>query len=237
MRFLMREMEYEKPIASGRFRYEREGKPTGLVEAWRFTRALEGFYFLRVDMDTHNPFNQEICLYHLLLNPAMNIERLKFRYFGSRIEIEGDLQFTNHIVTLNRVIIDKLKNTKKRQVEEISVESDAVFWFPSIVGLGLVASKDSKDSRRSFLSLDKDSYFASLRGTARFIWGEEEDTVVMRQNVAVRPCSISWDTDTVRLWLDDFGWPIGASFADGLSATEIAYLRYEQVKDRKTRPA
>ncbi|MGB3715623.1 MAG: hypothetical protein WA996_14420 [Candidatus Promineifilaceae bacterium] len=236
MRFLMREMEYEKPIASGRLRYEREGNPTGLVEAWRFTHALEGFYFLRVEMDAHNPKDQEICLYHVLLNPEMNIERLKFRYFGSRSEVEGDLQFDRDIISLNRVLIDKLENRKKRQVEEIAVASDAVFWFPSMVGLGFASSKVTKDSQRSFLILDKDSSFASRRGTAQFRWGDEEDRAVMRRNVAVRPCSISWETFAVRLWLDEFNWPVGGLYADGLSATEIAYVRYEPVKDRRTRP-
>lgn len=237
MRFLMREMEYEKPIASGRLRYEREGDPTGLVEAWRFSHALEGFYFLRVEMDTHNPKDQEICLYHALLNPEMNYERLKFRYYGARFDVEGDLQFDHDIITLSRVLVDKLENRKKRQMEEISVASDAVFWFPTVVGIGLAASKVTKDSQRYYLRLDKDSSFASRRGTARFRWGDEENRAVVRQNVAVQPCSISWESSAVRLWLDEFNWPVSACYADGLSASEIAYLRYKPVEDRRTRPA
>lgn len=231
MRFLIREMEYERPVASGRLRFERAGDPTGLVEAWKFNRALDGYSFLRIEMDTNNPADQEITLVHVLVNRDANIERLKFRFFGKEIDIDGDVQFDRNLLTLNRAFTHKGKNTKERKVEEISFDSDAVFLFPTIASLALVTFTVPQDGQRSCIMLDKESLFSIQSGYARFKWGEEEDREVLRQKVVVRPCSISWDTRTVRLWLDELNWPVSASFNDGLSATEVAYWRYRQAPE------
>jgi hypothetical protein len=227
MRFLMREMEYERPVASGTFRFEADGQPTGSVESWRFSRALDSYSFLRVELDTHSQRDQEICLYHALLSPDMDMERLKFRYFGSRVEIEGDLQFDDHIVFMNRLISIKMNGEKRRIVEEIPLESEAVLWFESIAGQGLAAAKVAENSQRSLLILEKEMDFASRHGSARFHWGEEESRTVLRQQVAVRPCSISWDKSSVDIWLDEFSWPVSAAYASGITASETAYVRYK----------
>ncbi len=51
MRFIVHEQAYEKPIAAGQLRYERDGRATGAIESWRLTRAVEGYEILRVDLD------------------------------------------------------------------------------------------------------------------------------------------------------------------------------------------
>jgi len=231
MRFLMREMEYETPVASGNLRFERNGEATGLVEAWKFTKALDGYSFLRIDVDSNSPYNQEITLVHVLLNRHMTIERLKFRFFGTQFDVDGDVQFDRNLMTLNRLISDKDKNTKKRLVEEFPFDPYTVFIFPTIANLALITLAIPEDGQRAYVMLDKDGHFSSQFGNAQIKWGEEEDREISRRKVAVRPCSISWDTGQARLWLDELNWPVRASLSDDVLAAEVAYWRYQQAPE------
>ena len=114
MRDLIQEMDYEKPIASGSLRYQRDGQATGKVEAWRFTSAHDGYHVLRIDLDSNDSSNQNLLLIHVLLNPDMDVERAKFRYFTSQSEIHGDLQFDEDGFSLNRLMVDRLEKKKIR---------------------------------------------------------------------------------------------------------------------------
>jgi len=227
MRFLIREMEYEKPVASGSLRYEQDGNPTGLVEAWRFSSALDGFHFLRVDMDANNPRNQETLLVHVLLNPDREMERMKFRYFESQIEISGDMQFNHDVITLNRIVLDKFQKTEQRQLDEIPRKAGTVFSVPPTAVLSLATSLVLEDDRVPMITLDRESSFAMQEDTASFAWTMEEERAILRNVIAVRQCSICWRMKETRLWLDKTYWPVSASFSSGLSAVEIAYWRYQ----------
>jgi hypothetical protein len=227
----MREMEYEKPVASGNLRFERNGEATGLVEAWKFTKALDGYSFLRIDVDSNSPSNQKITLVHVLLNRQMNIERLKFRYFGTQFDVDGDVQFDRNLLTLNRLISDKDKRTKKRIVEEFPFDPDSVFIFPTITSLALITLAVPEDGQRAYVTLDKDVHFSSQSGIAQVNWGKKEDMEVSRQKVAVRPCSISWETGQARLWLDELNWPVRVSLPDDVLAADVAYWRYQPAPD------
>ena len=70
MRFIIHELPYERPLLSGRLRYERDGVPSGAVESWRLTAAVDGYRFLRVDVDAREAPSGRSWLYHLTLNPA-----------------------------------------------------------------------------------------------------------------------------------------------------------------------
>ena len=237
MRDLIQEMDYEKPIASGSWRYQRAGQATGKVETWRFTSARDGFHVLRIDLDSNDPSNQELLLFHLLLNPEMDIERAKFRYFASQSEIHGDLQFDKDGFSLNRLIVDRLEKKKKRHVEEIILETDAVFSVPSIAGLSLTASRMRDDRRISIVTLDKKSAFTARDDYTDFSYGEEEEWEVLRQEVVVRPCSIRWKEKETTLWLDRYNWPVEIRFSDGQTAADAAYWRYQRITNRSANPA
>jgi hypothetical protein len=220
-------MDYEKPIGSGKLRYDCEGKPAGIVESWRFTRALEDYFFLRIDLDARNSPEPMSYLYHLLLNPTMGVERLKFRYFGSSTEVQGDVQFDENIITSNRLFLDRKNKTSGRSVEEIYYDPEARFWLPTVIGAGLFASYASDSQELLFVTLLEDSEFALSKGSAEISWGSKENLVVSRRDVTVRPCSIDWDNKYTQVWLDKHNWPVKARIFSGCSARESAYIRYE----------
>lgn len=91
MRFIIHEMPYERPLLAGRLRYERDGVPTGAVELWRITNAVDGYRFLRVDLDAREAESGRSSLYHVTLNPAGRPEQLKFRLWGNGPEVSGSL--------------------------------------------------------------------------------------------------------------------------------------------------
>jgi hypothetical protein len=233
MRFLIREMEYEKPVASGILRYEQEGVPTGLEEAWRYSSALDGYHFLRVEVDTKDPRKQETYLYHLVLNPDREIERLKFRTFGSKTEISGDVQFDDEIISLHRIMLNKSQNMEHKQLDEIPRESGAVLTVPSIAVLSLAASRVVEDGCVPMIALESDTSFSVQIDSACFTWGKEEEREILRNTLAVRPCSIRWNLKETRLWLDKAFWPVSASLSGGLSAIEVAYWRYQSAAKSK----
>jgi hypothetical protein len=237
MRDLIQEMDYEKPIASGSWRYQRDGQATGKVEAWRFTSARDGFHVLRIDLDSNDPSNQELLLFHILLNPDMDIERAKFRYFAAQSEIHGDIQFDKDGFSLNRLMVDRLVKKKERHVEEIMLETDAVFSVPSIAGLSLTASRMRDVRRISIVTLDKKSAFTARYDYADFSYGQEEEWEVLRHTVAVRPCSIKWKEKETTLWLDRYNWPVEIRFSDGQTAADAAYWRYQPITNRSANPA
>lgn len=226
MRFIIREMDYEKPLAGGILRFERDGIPNGTLESWRVTRALDGYSFLRIDLDGRESKEGESCLFHLLLNPARQIERMKFRYFGSSSEIQGDVQFEEDRITLGHVLIDKLNKSTLRRESELSVEPARGFLFPSAVGLGLLAStfKQSGDLEVASLDQVRNSYLRQRK--VKFEWGEKEELSVSGQVVTAHSCSIIWDDSQAIVWIDEYDWPLKVIFEDGLSAIENARVRY-----------
>lgn len=232
MRNLIQEMDYEIPIASGSLRFERDGQATGMVEAWRFTSALDGYHVLRIDLDSNDSTNQELLLFHILLNPEMAIERVKFRFFASQFEVQGDLQFEIDGFSLDRLLVNRLEKKKERKIEEIIYKADAVFSVPTIAGLSLTAAKSCDDRRISIVTLDKKSAFTARDDYADFSYGEEEEREVLRQPVVVRPCSIKWKEKETTLWLDRYNWPVEIRFSDGQTAADAAYWRYQPISNR-----
>ena len=70
MRFIIHELPYERPLLAGRLRYERDGQPTGAIEFWRLTDAVDGYRFLRVDLDARDAASGRSWLYHATLDAA-----------------------------------------------------------------------------------------------------------------------------------------------------------------------
>ncbi len=107
MRFIIKEQPYEKLISAGQYRYEIESKPTGAVESWRVTAVTDGYQFLRVDLDAREAESGHSYLYHAVVNPDEQVERLKYRFWGDGLEIVGDVVLEETAVSAPRTINDK----------------------------------------------------------------------------------------------------------------------------------
>jgi hypothetical protein len=223
MRSLIHEMDFEKPLRAGQLQYERNGQPTGTVESWRLTAAVDDYRFLRVDLDARGAASGLTYLYHLVLSPDGRPERLKYRVYGPDREVIGDLLFTGEALVSSREV------DGRRFEEERSFGSGCLFWFPSVVALALAAGSAGSDGGdRAAVLLHQAADFGLQTVTVRLKVGEEEDLVREGRNVPTWPYSIRWPGEERTVWLDRQGWPMKMIRGDGLAAVEKVYIDYRQ---------
>lgn len=220
MRFIIREQDFEQPLASGRWQYELAGRPTGAIESWRLTAVAEGYRFLRVDLDARETDSGHSHLYHLAMTAAGRPERLKFRFFSQDALIAGDLLFENDTLTLLRDINDQ------HVEQELVMEHGWIFWFPAATGLSLLATEGDDGAAVAAATLDVAANLALHATSICRTFGPEEKLAVARQTVAARPCLIRWAGQARTIWLDAAGWPVKMVRDDGLTAVETQYIRY-----------
>jgi hypothetical protein len=237
MRTIIHEMDYENPIGAGKLLYESEGSPTGVLETWRFTSALDGYFFIRVDLDARESSGRDSCLFHLLVNPNMKIERLKYRYLSAPTDIAGDVQFDDQNIRMSREITDNRSKRKRIELDELPFHPNTEFWFPSVMGIGVMASNAVGRNTCDFVSLDEKQEYIFRRGSAQFSWEEEARLVSTNQEVTVRCCSIEWNGRQSKVWLDKYNWPVKASIPGDVSVLETAYVRYKINADSHLPPA
>jgi hypothetical protein len=219
MRFIIREQEYEKLVAAGKFRYELLGKTTGVTESWRLTRLSRDYQLLRVDLDARKTAEGSSTLYHLALDSGWRPERLKFRHFAGTAEIAGDVLFDEDLVSLYRNLNDR------RLEDEQKTPSHYRFWFPSVIGYTLLFGEPVTTSSQT-LTLDQKEDFGLIWRRTEIERNEREVVAVTGRSVPAQRYSISWDSKMVGLWLDDHGFPVMLEQSDGFRATESQYIRY-----------
>ncbi|HRQ37569.1 MAG TPA: hypothetical protein PLD25_06615 [Chloroflexota bacterium] len=214
MRFIVHEQAYEKPIASGQLRYERDGRATGAVESWRLTRAVEGYEILRVDLDARTVESGHSYLYHLVRRADGRAERLSYRFWDNDLMIEGTLLLEDTAVTNTRTV------NGTTYTDDVDLRSGYGFWFPSSIGLGLLAgfgggtamTLTSVNSEQLAVSGERSEVFA-LRVVEVMVSGE-------------RPLTIRWLENERRIWLDEHGWVVKMERGDGLTAVETRAVWY-----------
>jgi len=221
MRFIIREMDYEIPLASGKLLYEMRGRPTGVIEEWRLTAAVDGYRFLRVDLDAREAASRESTLYHLTLNSAGRSERLKFRYYGPDTQVIGDVMLDKDSVTLTR------KVRGHRFEDETNLSSGYGFWFPSALGLSLLAGIHHDGDYLQAATVNKDEEFALTSYQVQLKASNEESLATTGQTVAVWPCLIRWPGFDQTIWLDSYSLPVKLDRGDGTSALESRYVRFQ----------
>ncbi len=219
MRFIIREQDYEELIASGRFRYERNGRPTGAFESWRLTEALAGYRFLRVDVDGQEAESGESVLFHLVLASDGTPERLKYLLFGPGGELRGDVQLDQLSVSNGRLL------RGERHDETLELPGGYAFWFPSTIGVALLARLSTVNTVLEAISPDRDRSFLIGQNKVTIEFANEEVLVVASREILVRHCSIHWDNEIRELWLDEHQWPVKLRRGDGLTAIETQYIR------------
>jgi len=234
MRFIIRELPYEKAIAAGQLRYSRNGQRTGATESWRLTSATTGYRFLRVDLDARQARSGASILYHLVLNQAGRLERLAYRAWSSAAQVKGNVLLENGIMTRTHEL-----NGVRRE-ESIPFKARDEFWFPSAIGLGLLArcARSERSPERGSLAtvtldvaLDgndvaHEDAFAFKRLDVHMSTGSQDTMQLMGASTEVYSLDIAWQDQAHRLWLDQHDWPVKMKRGDGLMALEERYIRY-----------
>lgn len=234
MRFLIQEQSYERPIASGRLQYQQDGAATGAYEDWRLTTAVSGYRFLRVDLDARQAESGHSYLYHLVLDPDDRLERLSYRFWSAARQVSGTVLPQDGTLIASRDI-------DGRRYEDVSDwPAQSGFWFPSAVGLGLLAqyARNEQSTAQEVIpavtlittvdgSWPPVAQLFALHGTeVGLAKGPEEPLAMMGETVAVSPLSIQWEGQQRTIWLDGHDWPLKMRRADGLTAVESRYVRY-----------
>ena len=219
MRFIIHELPYERPLLAGRLRYERDGTPTGAVEIWRITSAAEGYRFLRVDLDARDAPSGRSYLYHMTLNAAGRPEQLKYRFWGDGNEVSGSAVWdVDEIVAARRV----------NGLAYEDVARGSAFWFPSGVGLGLLAwNVGATDGvTMSAETADPARLMALIETQVAVEWGEANMEMVGDELLPVRSLAVSWGDQRRMVRLDAEGRPLQLWRDDGLTAVAERLVRY-----------
>ncbi len=220
MRFIIREQEYEKLIASGRFRYEMQDRVTGANESWRQTKVAGGYGFIRVDLDRRETSKSATTLYHLVLSLDNRPARLKFRHFEQMKELNGDVQFQEGNVSLSRQV------NGRRLEDELGVEPGFRFWFPSTIGLSLLCNQDIDEGSFTAITLDPEQDFKLVERTVTINLQEKDRLTVAGRSTIVQRCLITINKQTHVVWIDEHRWPIIMEYTDGSRAIETQPIRY-----------
>lgn len=215
MRFIVHEQAYEQPVAAGRFRYEQENQATGALETWRLTKAIEEYEILRVDLDARPAESGHSYLYHLVRQANGRPERLSYRFWGSSLMVEGTLLFAQTHITGTRTV------NGVTYEEDMDLPAGYGFWFPSTVGLGLLAGL----GRGLAVTLDtvfsiQCSVFSLQAVEVDLKMGEVKEIGIGPRVVTARPLHIRWQENERTLWLDEHDWPVKMAREDGLTAVE-----------------
>lgn len=215
MRKLIQQMPYERPLAAGRYVYTEDGVPTGATEAWQLSAAMEGYRFLRVDLNAGESSGDHI-LYHLVLDNAGRPARLKYHLFRTGLQIMGDLLFEEASALLSRNV------NAQRVTSEAPFTQGTAFWFPASAGLSLLAEMEAETAA---LTLNRAENLA-LWPTCLTVSTEAMQTIaVMGRELQARAVTARWKDEERIIWFDEHHWPVRVQRGT-LTATESRYVRY-----------
>lgn len=221
MRFLIHEQPYEKPLAVGAYRYEREGQPTGATESWRLTQATADFVVLRVDVD-ERPLNGRSTLYHYLQQKNGRPERLTFRQWDGATRIEGKLIFNETSVVGTRTVNGTTFE------EDMALAEGYGFWFPTAVGAGTAVLSHTKLQNHA-LTLNPATNLA-LQPVAKLsvlpLPGPGETMPLGQKEITYYWTQLISDQQLMRLGQVQAGYPVWVGWMDGLTAVATRYIRY-----------
>jgi len=220
MRFLIREQEYETPLAAGLFQYNRDGQPTGAYESWRLTEVADGYRFLRVDMDTRETNNDESTLYHLLLDPNGRPERLKLRVLAIDKQLQADIIFEKSSIMVSG------QADGRRFDDELHLGRPFGFYFPTALGFASFLRYALDQETITAVTFDLRQTSLLNQQTVKILSQKEEVLEVVRQEIVTHPYLIRWADQENKLWLDDYRWPLRIDFGNDRVAKETQYIRY-----------
>ena len=223
MRFIVREQSYEKPIAAGLLRLEREGVPTGAVESWRLTTAVSGYQILRVDCDNRETETGDSFLFHLVQQESGQPERLGYRYWGQGMMIEGTALFTDGHINARR-------NINGRTVEE-EIKIDDGFWFPSNIGYGIASQLSQKPmfntATLSKQPINENSLTLQQTQLTQNQQSKQVGQTIGQKTVQTKPTTIMWHLFEKTVFIEqNHQWPTKIVHEDGLTAVETRYIWY-----------
>jgi len=227
MRFIIHEMPYETPLTAGQWNYVLDGQATGALEQWRLTEAVDGYRFLRVDLDARAAQSKRSTIYHLTLDEYGAPVQLKYRLWAAGLEIIGTVLLEEDAVIVTR------ETAGERQEDVIKVPAGYAFWFPATAGLALLsnlaeANKVTAVTLRT-AAADPALLMGPMSTTVDISEDEPQAIDVMGTTQTFRTITIKWENQKRRLWVDAGGWPLMMERDDGLTAVTARSIKYQKI--------
>jgi hypothetical protein len=121
-----------------------------------------------------------------------------------------------------------------RTIEEVQVgRENALFWFPAVVGLALLAWTGTAGEGLAAALLQPEQAAAAegplLYATQVALnFGAEQMVAMMGKTVTARPAVIGWEGQRRQLWLGggQWRWPLRMARPDGLAAVATRLVEY-----------
>jgi hypothetical protein len=220
MRCIIREQPYEKLLAAGHFRYQKDGEPTGVEEVWRLTELIEGYRNLRIEIDARNSIGGETTLYHLVINPSGQPERLKMRQFGSGSAMSGDV----HLEANTLVIYSDIDG--KRFEHELAPPEGYLFVVPSVIWFGFLLAGNHSQQDVPAASFSQEYDLQPLESTIKLSRQGKKKVNVSGFDIDVRTFQVDWLGQRCHLYVDQYDCIVEALYGDGLIAKETKYIRH-----------
>jgi hypothetical protein len=234
MRFIIHELPYETPLTAGQWNYMLHGQATGALEQWRLTEAVDGYRFLRVDLDARAAHSGRSTLYHLTLDEQGNPVHLKYRLWIDGLQIIGTVLIEEDAVIVTR------ETAGERQEDVIKVPAGYGFWFPATAGLSLLTGLVGSENRPAVMLQTTAADPALLMSpilTKVTIHEAAPSTVeVLGKEESARRLSINWEDQQRKLWVDDEGWPLKMKRNDGLTAVTTRAIKYQRIIEPGVNP-
>lgn len=235
MRFLVPEQPYERPLSAGQLRYEQDGQTTGAVESWRWTQGTAGYHILRVDLDARAAPSGHSYIYHLVQQENGRFEQLKYRFWADGLQLSGNVLLEDAEIVATREVYEQYVT------EETAVSPGYRFWFPSSVGLGLLAEEMAgaetavtistislqAPTGATTLTTNPPWPFGLIQPTISRTWGQPHTATLARQTLTIRPLTLRWSDKTRTLWLDPSGLVVKMEREDGLTAVVTRLIHYQ----------
>lgn len=224
MRFITREQPYETPISAGQLRYEQDGEPTGGVEHWRLTAALEGYQVLHIDRDERFAPSGNSYLYHAFANENGRCERLKFRFWGAGLQVTGNVLIEDDEIVMRR----EVNGESFDQTLAVS-GNDVAFWFPSAVAMAWAVGERTPVRQTAVLlqaNLASDKPFILEHLLITRTQGDPTVVKIAGKERPVLPTTVSWIDKVETMWVDEHGAVLMIDGGKGRTAVATRYLRY-----------
>lgn len=219
MRKLIRDLPYERLIAAGRHRYDLDGRPTGVVEHWQLTSAVDDYRFLRVDRDDREGATGETALYHLTVDPGGRLERLAFRIWGPLRRIDGNLLSDGQSASLS------FTSGEESAAGSLTLPDPSSFLFPAALGHYLLCA--TGPGPLTLVELALGSAPGLRPSPAEIADGAVESREIAGAERTGRPRHLSIGNARRTLWTDGAGIPLVVDWVGGPTAVADRYIHHQ----------
>jgi len=210
MRYLHPVQARERFLASGTYRFSKNGEPLAKSESWAMHAHPDGERFVRVDADARGAEGKSI-LAEALYDTDNTIVRFDIRYENDRFEggvktLRATYQRATYQRASERLQIGYSMNGDERTYTEVALPADAIIDIPMLVFRGgTIRALAERSNGDIFVYVPMFEYAQLCPGVLRQVISQVErlgDDTVFLGNRAIAASSFRYRDKAVTYWID-----------------------------------